>query len=563
MPTKNHALPTLIIALNADAPEELQQLATNYWAMSDVDARTGDVKFQNTTDILNFRAWSGTVHFAAGAGGTATLEGAACASCGEPLTLTSRKGLNDALRGDLVRCRACDGSVNARVPKILDPAAIAQRRAKAEADAARRAQLIAEQELRQRRLANAGALEQRRRDAIADRYAEPVDDVELQDANVVDRITTLALIHAYESPDGLLRHDSATTLLAPDEHNAVQLTFYAGLICVHPASPTAAFVWADEDSADLTDNLYLLRAAFTVPGAGRLTERLATFATRLRNSLTIDSMWSTDRAEIANLAERLIAGETERYFRYKLDEHRFLNALTDQHRERLRTLAHTASRHFALGHIYNMLYMCARDVASVHDRHAGMSREKAISHGLNRFDHWIQRAVDSTDSLKYYNEHTNVLPLTELTGLLFRTVLGVDPMRSDSAAIREQLADAPDAELRDRCDEGIPERPQQIEWLRTSLGPWNIDDFRSSLALLRDWTPDLCAPHCAHENVAAVAAESGLLYDRIVARTGALDAAIVTAEATRIGNVNSDGVRTGDAVLGELVRLLQATTVDA
>lgn len=135
-------------------------------------------------------------------------------------------------------------------------------------------------------------------------------------------------------------------------------------------------------------------------------------------------------------------------------------------------------------------------------------------------------------------------------------------MRSDSAAIREQLANAPDAELRDRCNRRIPERPQQIEWLRTSLGPWNIDEFRSSLALLRDWTPDLCAPHCAHENVAVVAAEAGLLYDRIVARTGALDAAIVTAEATRIGNVNSDGVPTGDAVLGKLVRLLHATTVN-
>lgn len=564
MPTAHSALPTILLALNADAPEGLQQLTANYWAMSHVDERTGQIKFRGTTDALNFRAWSGTVHFAAGAGGTATLDGASCASCGKPLTLTSRKGLNDAFRGEPVRCRACDGSVDAHAVKILDPATIVHRQAKADAAAVRRTQLLAEQETRQRRLANADVLEQQRRDVIADRYAEVIDEgCGLQDAEVVDRITALALIHTYESPDGLLRHDNATTLLAPDEHSAVQIAFYSGLLCVHPASPTAAFEWVDEYSAELTGSLYLLRAAFTVPGTGRLTERLATFTTRLRNSLTIDTMWSTERAEVVNLAERLIAGETERYFRYKLDEHHFLNAITDQHRERLRTLAHTASRHFALGHIYNMLYMCSRDVASAHDRHAGMSREKAITYGLNQFDRWIQRGLESTDSLKYYSEHTNVLPLTELTSLLFRTVLGVDPMQTNSAAIREELAHAPDAELRERCDAGIPEPTEQIEWLRTSLGPWNIDEFRSNLALLQDWTPDLCAPHCAHENVAAVAAEAGAFYDRIVARAGAIDAAIITAEATRIGNVNSDAARTGDAVLSELVRLLQARSVVA
>jgi hypothetical protein len=56
--------------------------------------------------------------------------------------------------------------------------------------------------------------------------------------------------------------------------------------------------------------------------------------------------------------------------------------------------------------------------------------------------------------------------------------------------------------------------------------------------------------------VGVVAIEVGRTFDRIVSLTDDGTAAVVTAEATGVANSIRDGIRTGDALLAELVRRL-------
>jgi imidazolonepropionase-like amidohydrolase len=122
--------------------------------------------------------------------------------------------------------------------------------------------------------------------------------------------------------------------------------------------------------------------------------------------------------------------------------------------------------------------------------------------------------------------------------------------------IADALASPPDEELIAQCDAGIPARSELVDRIRTSRDQWTPDQYRTMLARLEDWEPPLCAPHCAHERVGAVAVEAGRTFDRIVSLTDDETAAIMTAEATGVANAIRDGIRTGDALLAELVRRL-------
>jgi len=63
----------------------------------------------------------------------------------------------------------------------------------------------------------------------------------------------------------------------------------------------------------------------------------------------------------------------------------------------------------------------------------------------------------------------------------------------------------------------------------------------------------MSAQHWAHEYVGVVAVEVGRTFDRIISLTDEETAAIVTAEVTGVANSIRDGIRTGDALLAELV----------
>lgn len=543
----------LQVVLNASAPTALQSLGTEYWSLNGIDPDSGDPIWTFRTTDLDFKEWSGTAHYAAAAAVTATAPTYRCGTCGKLLTLTSRQALTDAVRGNNVDCRSCNPTVDDRAAKILDPKALdkrAQRVAKAEADRQ------AAQVLR--------GLESSRKDAIAEQYKVSDESAEylIDKASLLAKVGALSVLHAVGDQDGLIYPvDNGDNTIGPNysfSHDLFLAAWHSDLLQIHPSSPIDAFTW--DEGAQLGNSIYANRVRFYLPGTGTLQKRLEEFADHLRARIALATMWSTQRDDLAALAQRTIAEEAARYFVYMLQEHN-LPDLTEKHEEALRTTTVRGASVFALGHLYRMAWSSARDASSAYQRNSGMSKENAITYGLKQLERWVQRATDDPNLLNEpFNENKKDLPLSAITGVVFRTVMTLDPMTANATDIAEALRGSPDAELLRACDELIPERHELIEWIRTSTDKWDGAAFRRTVARLEDWEPDLCAPHCAHERVGRVAEESGRLFDRIVARVGENEAAISTAEATGVANALRDGVRTGDALLAEIVRVLQDTT---
>ncbi|MDN4640786.1 hypothetical protein QCD70_11070 [Agreia sp. PsM10] len=537
----------LQVVQNGDAPLELQSVGAAYWSIRNVDIETGEPVWAHRTSDIGFKVWSGTAHYAAAAAVSATAPSFECSTCGEPLTLASRRALTDAIRGKDVECRSCNPSVNERAAKILDPKAIDERSRRASATKAAQLAAVALREL-----------DDDRRSALAKRY--PVEDTSgeylLDRASFLARIGALTVIHATGDHGGLVYPvETHTDEIGPNyslSHELFKAAWWEDLLQIHPSSPLDAFVW---NGSSLGDSIYANRVRFFFPGVGTLEKRREDFARDLRLRLSLPTMWSTERAELSALAGRIIADESGRYFVHMLREHN-LPDLTETHEEALRTTTTRGARSFAIGHLYRMAWSSARDASSAHQRHSGMSKENAITYGLKQLERWVQRAIDNPSILNEpFNEDKKTLPLSAVTGVVFRTIMGLDPMTASSADIADALRGSPDSELLRQCDQSIPDRHELIEWIRTS-NKWDAVNFRRTVAQLEDWEPELCAPHCAHDGAGRVAKESGRLFDRVIARVGDRDAVILTSEATAIANALREGVRTGDALLGEIVRLL-------
>lgn len=550
-----NALPSsdlrLRIEINAVAPSALQEVGIAYWSLLDLDPETSEPRWEQRVSALPYKTWSSGAHYAAAAAVTAVLPGYSCATCEGELTLASRQTVADALAGKAVDCRVCHKRVDEHAARILDPRSLESRAQRAAEALEQQAAEQAEREL-----------EQARREAIAERYLVEPEDQEhlLADAPLLAKLGALAVIHAVGDKGGVIYPiDTDDQTIGPNASLSTDLfiaAWHGELLKIHPTSPTTAFVWDGETLLD--SGIYTYRTRFFVPGDGTLEERLKTFVDHIRARLNLTRMWSTERAEMAELAQRLIAEEAGRYFVHMLREHN-LPDLTETHEEALRTATVRGASQFSIGHLYRMAWSSARDASSAYQRNAGMSKPNAITYGLKQFERWIQRASDNPGSLSGpFNEDKRSLPLSAATGIVFRTILALDPMSTSPSEITETLAGSPDAELRLDCDSHIPERHELMDWIRTSTDQWDGSEFRAILGFLEDWTPLICAPGCAHERIGHVANECGRVYDRIVSRVGEADAAILTAEATAVANALRAGVRTGDALLTAVVQALQA-----
>lgn len=541
---------TLVLTPNPDAPHALQAVGEKYWEHRGIAADTGDIVWARAVSDLDYAAWSGTPYYAAAAGVVASAPEFDCADCGEPLTLSSRQTLTEARRGNDVRCRDCNVTLEAHAARILDPATRANRARKAEHEASARA-------AEEVRSASAADLDAARRIAIEAKYPAATEDdggYTLHQAPVATRVAALAVIHAACQPSGLIfpvQYGDGS--IAPNPETAREFfvdAWHSDLIVVHPSSPTNAFVWDEEEPSTLGNGLFADRAYFAAPGEGPLARRLETFTADLRRELALERIWSTERVEARDLARRLVAEEAIRYLSYELAIHDLPDP-AEQHQERLRTHAAKAADSFALGHIYRMAWMAARDAISAYKRIQGMNRERAATHGLNKFVSYIQRGLDEPETLGEAFDERSDLPLSGATDIVFRVVFGLNPMTATPADIAQQAAGSADRELRRACDARIPDRSTVMEWLRTS-GSWDPADFRKALSRAVDDEDELCGPRCAHHNAPLVAYEAARVFDRIVSRVGERDAAIVTAEALSIGNESPFEGRSGDLVLAAL-----------
>ncbi|MDJ0105147.1 hypothetical protein QM646_01910 [Rhodococcus erythropolis] len=539
----------LRIELNSSAPEALQKIGVAYWEMAGLDPRTGGPVWTERIATLDYKIWSGTANYAAAAAVTVTAPEYSCGSCGGKLTLTSRQALTDALQDKNVDCRSCHATIEEQVGKILSPQSLEIRlRRTAEHDAREKA---AEAERNR---------EQGRRETIINRYRleSGGSNYLLSHASLSAKIGALAVLHAVGDRDGLIYPiDIGGDTIGPTSALSTQLftdAWHSHLLQIHPSTPIDAFVW--DDDTTLGNGIFIPKARFFVPGEGTPKQRLESFAPHLRAELDLSDMWSTQRTELGELVHHIIAEEAGRYLVSQLRAHN-LPDLTETHEEALRTSTMRGAALFSIGHLYRMGWSAARDASSAYQRNAGMSKNNAITYGLKQFERWVQRAIDDPEQLNAPFDEDKSLPLAAVTAVVFRVILGLDPMAAGPADIAGSLEGAPDAELLDLCNASIPDRHELMEWILTSTG-CSGDEFRRALARLEGWEPDLCAPHCAHERISGLAGESGRIYDRIVTRVGETDAVVLTAEATAIANSLQDGMRTGDALLGEAIGMIQA-----
>ncbi|WP_395638548.1 hypothetical protein [Pseudolysinimonas sp.] len=543
---------TIQTEARSDAPPDLQEVFQAYWDLEGLDPDSHAPVWRIKSGEIPHKYWSGVAYVAAAAGGTATLLDRTCPSCSAPLTLSSRQTVADVQAGKDPECRTCNSSIDERAASLLKPESLAKRaQQKEKEDAQRSAREAAEH------------LQLRRREAIETRYSVESDSGEylLDQASITARVGALAVLHAVGDEGGLvypIHYGDGT--IAPNESMGRELfvaAWHSELLQVHPTSPTDAFVWEGDD---LTSSIYVAKARFFFPGEGSLPERLEEFADALRLRIALPGLWSTEREELQSLAARLVAEEAARYFVWMLQEHNLPN-LTEKHEEALRTTTTQGAERFALGHLYRMAWSAARGASSSYQRNTGMSKANAITYGLKELDRFLQRASDDPSILSEpFEEYKAKLPLSAATGVVFRTIFGLDPMKASPEDVEAVVAGSPDSELLKRCDEGIPDRQELMEWIRTTQNEWTAERFRQLLAQLEDWAPRLCAPHCAHERVEEVARQSGRVFDRIVSRVGGVDAAILTAEATGVANAIRDRVRTGDAFLAEIVNRLKWET---
>lgn len=535
----------ITLAMNESAPPDLQEIGRAYWDVEGVDNEKGKIVWAHKANALPFKAWSGTAHYAAAAALEATADGYQCSECANELTLSSRQTMADAWAGERALCRACERTVDAHAEKLLSPDALLRRTHLQQASLARTEQL-----------ARARDLGTERQQSIESAYpAETEDDggYTVINAGFTDRVAALAVIHAAGEPSGLIKNlDYSDASIAPSPETSQEVlvsAWRAELLIVHPSSPHEAFLWLEEQSAELGNGIYTEQIHFAVPGQGPLRYRLAKHSDDLRESLALARLWSTEQAELRTLAEKCVQEEAIRYFEHQLESHG-LPSPALSHPERLQSHAHVAARSFALGHIYRFAWTAARDAISAYQRIPAMSREKAATHGLNKFASYIERALEDNGAVGEAFNETSTFPLSAITEIVFRIIMKVAPMTTSPVRIAELTARSPDEELRQACDAQIPEHTVLMEWLRTSMD-WDPSTF--SGALVRSGEPQpTCAPKCAHERISGVATGAVAVFDRIVSRIGDRDAAIVSAEALALGNETPFRGRTGDLVL-ELV----------
>jgi hypothetical protein len=539
----------LSVVDNPEAPPDLQLFAQQYWELSGVDVDSGEPQWRFKTTNLDFAPWSGTAHYAAAAGAITTAEDYVCGTCDRPFTLTSRQALLDVIRGNATECRSCNDQADQQAAKIISGDGLAKRAAK-----------LLEKEKSASVQQSRVQLEADRRAYIEAKYLIEDDSEEyfLDQVPVTTRIGVLSVISGTGDEGGMLvgvnLHDQS---IAPTVELSGELFVAAWsgrLLQVHPATPTNSLEW-EEGAAVGTGAIYTDRVRFFAGSSGSLPERLSNMVDAAHIRVSIAGIWSTERRELETLARRVVAEEAARYLTSEVAAHN-LPLLTDKNKEALKLVTERGASLFSLGHLYGFAWRAARDSSSAYQRNQGMPGEKAIIHGLRKYETYIQAALDDPASMKDPFNESTVVPLSAVTRLLFNDIFGLNPMTATPQDIADALASPPDEELLAQCDAGIPARSELVERIRTSRDQWTPGQFRTILARLEDWQPPLCAPHCAHERVGAVAVEVGRTFDRIVSLTDDETAAIMTAEATGVANSLRDGIRTGDALLAELVSRL-------
>lgn len=432
------------------ADPELVALGERYWAWRGVrgdaeDALGGQVNvWAETTRELSdaFGEPSTRLYIYAAAGVEVTLSDFECGTCSAPVALKSRTSLDALMRGasPATVCSRCDARLTADVRRLADPAHANARAGRRRIAAERRAAQEAQAEQRRKAAVAACELDARRREAI--RFAHPM---ELSDLKAPDwdqfrsrfrvEVGLLALLDYAPSTTPIPPLESWDQVLCPNldmRDDLIMTSYRSGLLRVHPdATATNAFVWADEEPEQLTDQFYPTRVhwyAWQGPSMGTAAE-----ATQRRLRQRATEWLNTEQGvlDACDLAVELIAAETVRYLLEQLKAHN-LPEVPENHASRLWESAKRLSEVRSLGECYSVAWRAARNAASLAQQRPYAPAANMTTYAVNWFESTASSVVaDTSLTLPVYRED-NRTPLSGFTRTLFLQVLNNDPMATSA-----------------------------------------------------------------------------------------------------------------------------------
>ncbi len=443
-----------------DAAESLVEIAKRYWAVAGTDDY-GRISWREGTRHLGV----GRPHVVAAAGATVEVAGVACPECQlEPWQPRSRSALDALARGVGVHgtCASCDLSL---------PVDALRERTDLDAHA-RRAASVAKA-VQQAGEAKALAEWNRRCSvAVSERFPLQLADEwedDLPDWPLDLEVATLACLRYASTVTPIPSMSTWNTPLTPDAAwtRALIVEWVTrGPLDVHPDTAPSTFGWTPATNEALLcgspdhtachasweavlEHMPSPRIAsyvpdrlkFYVPYGPTLGTAAEHLDTHLANKFRLDLRDGSPRMSgLPNLAERLIAGETVRYFDMLLHVHN-LPPVADNHRPRLVEAARLVARARPLGEAYCVVWRAVRAAAASAQANLRAPKANMTTHGVNQFEQGAQRAADPELKLGRWHEDSRV-PLSAMTRTTFLSLLGADPMATSVLNVGERLVDA-------------------------------------------------------------------------------------------------------------------------
>ncbi|MEV6929412.1 hypothetical protein AB0M46_33650 [Dactylosporangium sp. NPDC051485] len=514
-----------------DAADDLVTFGQLYWEPLGVDADTNRVVWRHPLTVL-YRELGVSIrrsHTTAAAGVRATATDLTCPVCGGPMTFRAREDLERYVRDEaLTRCAGCD-------PQLIRGIALERTDEAAQRRAEQRSRAQHDLAIHQAQK----AWEQAQRDHIAAGHPtpEPRRDRGRRDARLLGELVTLTLLRHRPNEPIVAPVNTWDLPLAPSTAMSEMLLndcLNLGRLSIHPESPThlcrwretftAALMRADNDPSRIgqpeCDGCLVGWAAWQLPTATSDAAANKQLNADLTQRFALDQLSPADRSQLFDLAIELIAAETVRAFESGIHD-ADLPPVPAEHRPTLESAALSLAR-------LNDLHECLAhaDAAVYYAEKAARANPKArrvnmTVHGVNRLadsaqDWYLIPILDQLGS-----GHTGRNDLSALTWVLFRSVLGIDPLTGSHILAATVLAAA-----QDHHDTTPAELDEQVGLILDL--DLRTDPHRVYRALQQ-------TVHHQHPTI-AVAAESLVeLVDRLRTATGDLRGALAAAvAATRL-----------------------------
>lgn len=256
----------------------------------------------------------------------------------------------------------------------------------------------------------------------------------IQFPSSAEELLQLSVVLRQRSELGVGPFDAVSTPLAAGVEGSLgvlQALLAADLLRISPDTPLESLDWAD-GSSDFPATFSPLRAAFQVPGRGQIHERVDVWLDELP-SVELQSLPRRYIEQLPELIVRVILGEVHRYLEFKLSEVS-LPSPTQEQWSYFSTSVSSRIGPLSLGRLYSVVWSSVR--AGTHAKQQYRQRPATSTQTvINAITRGIDAALEHDRYLEPFQLDLRV-PLGQVSSLLLRKVLGVDPA---STSIDEML----------------------------------------------------------------------------------------------------------------------------